>query len=97
MLLDGVYAHLNDRYIGGPPGLWAVLVKFAGIDPRSYTMNDIFVFFGICWLGAILFYLFQRRTAILGMAIASLWYVPLGAILSLVIIGSYVRAAPRKA
>jgi hypothetical protein len=92
MLLDGSYARINDQYIGGTLGPWAVLVKAIGIDPRSYTMNDIFIFFGICWLGAILFYLFKRRTAIFGMAIASLWYVPFGAILSIVILATYFRA-----
>lgn len=91
MLIDGMYARVNDRYIGSDVGPWSFLVRSVGIDPRSYTMNDIFIFFGICWIGAMLFYLFRRRFAIFGMAIASLWFVPIGGILSLVIIGTYLR------
>ena len=93
MLLDGVYARINDHYIGWQIGPWAALVRAIGIDPRSYTMNDIFIFFGICWLGAIAFYLFGRRRAIFAMAIASLWYVPIGAVLSLLVLATYVRRA----
>lgn len=93
MLLNGIYARLDDTYIGGSLGPWSVLVHALGIDPRSYTMNDIFIFYGICWFGAIGFYLARRRIALLAMSIATLWYVPLGGILSIVILGSYLRPA----
>ncbi len=95
MLLDGFYASATGNYIGGTLGPWAALVRLAGIDPRSYAMHGIFIVYGIAWFAAIAFYLARRRAAIAAMALFTLWYVPLGTALSLIVLFVYRRPLRR--
>ncbi len=89
MLLDGIVATQTGRYIGTAPGPgpWATIVQAAGIDPLSYTMHGIFIVYGIAWLAAIGYALTGRSVALYGMAILTLWYVPFGTLLSLLVLG----------
>ncbi len=95
MLLDGVYATETQTYIGGVTGPWAGMLHFAGFSAYSSAMYDIFIGFGILWLLAIVLYFFHLRETIFVMAVLSLWYVPVGAILALVIMATYMRARAR--
>ena len=96
MLLDGVYASATGHYIGGTVGPWAALVQRIGIDPRSYTMHGIFIVYGIAWLAAIAFYATRRRSSVVAMAILTLWYIPFGTALSLVLLVTTFRGRERQ-
>ncbi len=87
MLLDGIFATQTGHYIGGTPGLWASVVTAAGIDPRSYMMHGIFMVYGLAWLGAVAYSYSGRHAAMIAMALFTLWYVPFGTLLSLIILG----------
>jgi hypothetical protein len=89
MLLDGIYARLHGSYIGGI-GPWSMVLHAVGIDPRAWTTNGLFIVYGLLWLGAIAFYFTGRRNAVLGMAVLTLWYLPVGTLFSLIIIISYL-------
>jgi hypothetical protein len=90
MLVDGIYATQTGSYIGSSIGPWSILVGALGIHPRSYSMVNAFIIFGICWLGALAFYFAKRRVALAVMAAATLWYLPFGTLFSLAILGTYV-------
>ena len=89
MLVDGIYATQTGSYIGNTLGPWSILVGALGIHPRSYFMWNAFIIYGICWLAAIAFYLAKRRMALGVMAAATLWYLPIGTIFSILILATY--------
>lgn len=90
MLIDGLVARFTGSYLGGTLGPWSLLLHAAGIDPRAWTTNGLFIVYGLLWLTSIAFYLTGRRNAILGMAVLTLWYLPVGTLFSLAIITSYL-------
>ena len=89
MIFDGVHVMLRGKYFGPEkPGPWSILFSRAGIDP--FRLGPMFVLFGVCW---IVFLIALSRGQTWGLyggaavAIASLWYLPLGTILSVVYLG----------
>src|SRR5712692_7042281 len=98
MTFDGLRALIFGDYLtrttgpfAGQLGPWSNVVSAVGIAPRSTIMKIIFVMFGLAWLGAI--GAFMQRTsgstvALAVVAVASLWYLPVGTLMSaLVLIG----------
>jgi hypothetical protein len=98
MTFDGLRALIVGDYVtptsgpyAGQLGPWSGVVSAVGLAPRSSLMKIIFVVFGLSWLGATA--AFVRRTqgsssALAGLAVATLWYLPVGTIVSgLVLIG----------
>ena len=98
MTFDGLRALTVGDYLtptsgpyAGQLGPWSGVVSAVGLAPRSSMMKVIFVAFGLSWLGATA--AFVRRTrgssgALAGLAVATLWYLPVGTVLSgLVLIG----------
>ena len=86
MLFDGVYVMIKGQYIGPPkPGPWSGLFRFMGVD--VFSMGPVFILYGICWL-VILYGLWSSRdwTFIAGLilAVATLWYIPFGTLISVV-------------
>ena len=87
MLLDGIYVMLKGKYIGPPkPGPWANLFYKLNVD--VFKLGPLFIVFGIIWL----FFLYslwtsQSWTYLLGLIISilTLWYLPVGTIVSLII------------
>ncbi|MGZ8559191.1 MAG: hypothetical protein ACXWWC_12695 [Chitinophagaceae bacterium] len=88
MLLDGIFVIIKGKYIGPEkPGPWANLFYKLNID--VFKLGPLFIVFGLLWL-IFLFGLWtnQSWTYILGLAISifTLWYLPVGAIISLIIL-----------
>ena len=98
MTFDGLRALILGDYLtpttgpyAGRLGPWSDVVSTVGIAPRSSPMKVLFVIFGVAWLWAIAGFL--RRTprstrALAVLAVATLWYLPVGTLMStLVLIG----------
>src|SRR3954469_24887119 len=86
MIIDGAHVMLRGKYIGpDKPGPWSVPFVRAGIDP--FRLGPLFVAMGVLWLVFLAANLSGQRWGWYGgviVAIASLWYVPLGTLLSLI-------------
>ena len=88
MLFDGIYVLLQGKYYGHEtPGYWSIPLAALGIDPLQF--GPVFVLIGIVWL----FYVFAILTSLswsllLGIlvSVATLWYIPFGTIISLVLL-----------
>ena len=88
MLIDGIYVLLNGKYIGPEkPGPWASLVSLTGID--VFKLGPLFVAFGVAWLvfaGAVFGQASWARLFGIVLSIATLWYMPVGTVISIVIL-----------
>lgn len=89
MLADGIFVMLKGKYIGpAKPGPWANLFDAAGIN--VFKLGPIFIVFGIVWL-TWLYSVWSRYdwSATFGIIISmlTLWYLPVGTIFSLIILG----------
>ncbi|MGH9947177.1 MAG: hypothetical protein ACRD6X_08265 [Pyrinomonadaceae bacterium] len=85
MLADGIFVIVNGRYMGGEkPGPWSYLFQKLNID--VFRLGPMFLVFGLVWL-IFLFGIWTDKTwfRTLGIiiSIASLWYLPVGTIVSL--------------
>lgn len=89
MIFDGIHVLAKGRYFGPPqPGPWSRLVAAVGLDPMSLGMP--FILLGGLWLIGAGMTLVGQEWAwnlALGVAIASLWYLPIGTILAALMIG----------
>jgi hypothetical protein len=88
-LLLGDYLTLKSGRFAGQLGPWSEVVSTVGIAPRSTFMKVIFVVLGMAWLGANA--AFQRRKhrsagALAVLAVLTLWYVPLGTVMSVLVL-----------
>lgn len=88
MLADGLFVLLKGKYIGPEkPGPWANL--FYKLNINVFKLGPLFILFGILWL-IWLFALWtnQNWTYTFGLAISilTLWYLPVGTLLSLIIL-----------
>lgn len=109
MLFDGLRALLVGDYVtpsegpyAGRLGPWASLVEAVGIEPSSTLMKLIFVGYGAVWLVIVAGFVARRRwawRAMLIAAVCSLWYLVVGTVVSVLIIGLLlvpaIRPAPR--
>jgi hypothetical protein len=96
MLADGAHRLTSGAYFGSGLGPWAWLVAHAGIDPFSPTMAQAFVIFGIAWLAAAAALLLNRgRYAVAALAVATLWYLPIGMLISAVVLVIALRPMQR--
>jgi hypothetical protein len=84
MLADGMHFLARGAYFGHGLGPWAALVSRAGIAPLSPAMACAFVVFGVLWLAAAAALALGRgRHAVVVLAVATLWYLPVGTLLSM--------------
>jgi len=94
MTFDGARALIVGDYVtptsgeyAGQLGPWAKVLQAAGIEPRSPLMKGIFVSYGVTWLIITSFFAQKLRWtwwAMLGAAIGTLWYLPVGTVSSLI-------------
>ena len=94
LTFDGVHALVKGDYVtprsgthAGQLGPWSKLVEAVGIEPRSSLMKWIHVVFGTAWMAVMICFalgLSWAWAAMLGFAIASLWYLPFGTLLGVV-------------
>jgi len=85
MIVDGVHVMLRGKYIGPEkPGPWSILFVKLGVDP--FRLGPLFVAFGVLWIVFLIATLTGQTWGKYGaaaVAIASLWYLPLGTVLSI--------------
>jgi hypothetical protein len=93
MAFDGTRALLAGDYIrpqsgeyAGQLGPWAKLVRKIGIDPESTRMKLIFAVYGFAWIAVIVCFALKKPwawNAMLICAAASLWYLWIGTMSSI--------------
>lgn len=93
MMFDGARALVVGDYVtpGAGPymgqlGPWADLLRGLGIEPRSTAVKIAFVVYGAALLAGVVRFLRaspRARPQLIGLAIAGLWYVPVGTVLHL--------------
>ncbi len=97
MLADGIVVMVKGKYIGpAKPGPWSVLFERLGID--VFRLGPLFILFGLLWLGwTVGLIATQSWVFAFGVLIclATLWYVPLGSLLSLIVLAILVFAGQR--
>jgi hypothetical protein len=85
MIIDGIHVMLRGKYIGPEkPGPWSALFVKLGVDP--FRLGPMFIALGVLWLVFLAATLADQTWGKYGaaaIAIASLWYLPLGSVLSL--------------
>jgi hypothetical protein len=88
MLADGIYVMLKGKYIGPPkPGPWANLFYKLQVD--VFKLGPLFILFGVAWLLFLYAMATQQAWAYtlgIGVAIATLWYLPVGTVISLAVL-----------
>lgn len=88
MVFDGIHVLLTGKYFGPPqPGPWSQLVSGVGLNP--FSLGPVFIFLGITWLVSSYGLVAGMGWAwylSLAVALATLWYLPVGTILSLLAI-----------
>jgi len=85
-LITGDYVTPNSGSCAGQLGPWSKLVSSVGIEPRSTLMKSIHLVIGVTWM--IVLICFQLRvswswTGMMLCAVAGLWYLPFGTLLSI--------------
>jgi hypothetical protein len=96
MLFDGLRALLLGDYLtptsgpyAGQLGPWADVVSAIGVTPRGFPMKLAFTILGASWLVALIVFVRRSHTGrvpLLLLSVLTLWYLPVGTILSLVIL-----------
>ena len=87
MLIDGVHVLAKGKYIGPEkPGPWASVLAVTGVD--VFKLGPLFVLFGAAWLifaGGLWADKEWARGLGLGLSILTLWYLPFGTLISIVV------------
>ena len=86
-LVTGNYTTAKSGPHAGQLGPWSRVVAALGIDPIGQPMKYLHVALGVAWLASMLAFVFNPplgRGMIAISSLCSLWYLPLGTILSLV-------------
>lgn len=89
-LTKGDYMTPQEGEYAGQLGPWAGLVTAMGINPRSGFMKSLFVVYGVAWQAGAVLLFFKVSWAwwfLMVLSIGSLWYLPVGTLISLVQIG----------
>ena len=92
MTIDGIYVIANGKYIGPEkPGPWASLIGLTGVD--VFKLGPMFVLFGLAWLvfvGALFAEAGWARSLGIVLSVATLWYLPVGTFISIIVLGLLV-------
>ncbi len=106
LAFDGAHALVTGDYVtprsgphAGQLGPWSKLLAALGLDPRSLFVKWVHLVIGTAWLGAIVAFAFRVRLAwgaMLMCAIAGLWYLPFGTLISLIVIGLLMLPGVRR-
>jgi len=93
MAFDGTRALLVGDYIrpqsgeyAGQLGPWAKVVSKIGIDPESMLMKLIFAIYGFAWIVVLVCFALKKPwawNAMLIFAVASVWYLWIGTVSSI--------------
>jgi hypothetical protein len=89
MIFDGIYVLTTGKYFGPEkPGPWSDLVSVIGVNP--FDLGIPFIILGVLWLLFLVGLLLNQSWSWYGaviVAVATLWYLPVGTVLSVLYIG----------
>jgi hypothetical protein len=88
-LITGDYTTPGSGRGAGQLGPWSRVVSALGFEPRSTFIKCLHLFLGIAWLAALIVFIMRPASGwwiALGCGIATLWYLPIGTLLSIVVI-----------
>jgi hypothetical protein len=93
MVFDGTRALTVGDYVtpqtgeyAGQLGPWSSLVKAMGIEPRSTLMKLSFVAYGVVTIFVAMCFALELPWAGWGMVIISVWYLPVGTIMNMIVL-----------
>jgi hypothetical protein len=96
LMFDGGRALVVGDYVtpgsgprAGQLGPWSRVVSALGFEPRGTFIKALHLILGIAWLVALVFFLMSPAVGwwmMLGCGIATLWYLPIGTVASLIVI-----------
>jgi len=85
MIFDGVHVLATGKYFGpAKPGPWSSLVAAIGLD--KFSLGVPFILLGVLWILFLMMMLLHQSLAWYGAlltAILTLWFLPVGTVLSL--------------
>jgi hypothetical protein len=88
MIFDGIHVLQTGKYFGPEkPGPWSEIAVRVGIDPLK--MGPVFILIGAMWAAFIAGLVFHQPWAFaMGIiaCIATLWYLPIGTVLSILLL-----------
>jgi hypothetical protein len=97
MVFDGIHVVLRGKYFGpGKPGPWSTVFTKLGVDP--FVLGPVFITLGVAWLTCLVAISGGKTWGWYGgavVAVATLWYLPLGTILSLAYLAVFYVAIVR--
>jgi len=92
MLFDGLHVIRKGKYFGPEePGSWSKIATSLGVNP--FSMGPLFVILGLVWYVSVVGLLLSSSWgwwALLVSAIATLWYIKIGTIISIIVISLLV-------
>lgn len=98
-LITGDYTTPGSGPRAGQLGPWSRVVSALGFEPRSTCIKCLHLFLGIAWLVALIVFIMRPGSgwwAVFGCAVASLWYLPVGTFLSIVVIALLLTPQMRR-
>jgi hypothetical protein len=106
MAVDGTRALTLGNYFtpssgehAGQLGPWTRIVEAVGVDPRSTGMKAFFVVYGVVWIAVTVAFALKQPwswVAMLILAIGSIWYLVIGAFVSVGVITLLLLPAVRE-
>ena len=88
-LVAGDYVTPTSGPHAGQLGPWSRIVSALGFEPRSTFIKCLHLALGFAWFSGTIVFVVRPGLGwwfLLGCAVASLWYLPIGTILSIVVI-----------
>jgi len=86
MIFDGVHVMMRGKYFGPEkPGPWSIVFIKMGVDP--FRLGPLFVGLGLLWIVFLVALLTGQKWGWYGAvatAVATLWYLPVGTVLSVI-------------
>ena len=96
LLFDGGRALILGDYVtptsgprAGQLGPWSRIVSAVGLDPRSTFIKCLHLFLGLAWLIGLAAFVVRPASGwwvVLGCGVATLWYLPIGTLLSIIVV-----------
>ncbi len=96
LIFDGTRALIAGDYVtpssgphAGQLGPWSRIVSVLGFEPRSTLIKCVHILLGAAWLAALVVFAALPAMGwwlVLGCAIGSLWYLPIGTVMSVIVI-----------
>ncbi|MCW5559288.1 MAG: hypothetical protein KIT22_15845 [Verrucomicrobiae bacterium] len=87
-LIVGDYVTPSSGPHAGQLGPWSRLVSAVGLEPRGTLVKCLHLFLGLAWLAGLAAFWIRPGAGwwiLLGCGVATLWYLPVGTLLSLIV------------